>query len=463
MINDPPDTHSTIEHRLVWLTRLLGAGVLALIAVTWKLWTPQEVFPRVPLFRWAPPDWWDWASLALILAGGVGLLIRPQRHVRSLAATLALGLAIAFVCDQHRLQPWAWQFFILALLIALADDALLWTGWQWLTISIYFYSALSKFDTDFYTYASAQLEHYLSDRLAPLGVASWLATAVDQFFWERLVRLCPIGELLIAILLTFRRGRPTGVILAVMMHVFLMTILGPYGLHHSHGVVLWNIWFLGLIASLFGMPWIGAILKPLLLRLDSSTISSEASEAMPTQIAPSWTSWNKFRRHAARAMLAFVLLWPATMRWGWCDPWIGWGVYVPFKTPVFIEVDMKLIAAKSASFSQPVWWKAVLQREYYFVSVGEWSLVAMGVPEYPHVRFRMATALDVAEKTGIDQVRVNFHPPPRWNEPRWNKHYGRTLDGVHEIKQYCDGFWFNAYPTSMYRRAAREKLMSDDG
>ena len=52
------------------LSRLLAVSLLALVAATWKLWTPQDVFPQVPLIR-AACDWpggFDWVCLAVLVA-----------------------------------------------------------------------------------------------------------------------------------------------------------------------------------------------------------------------------------------------------------------------------------------------------------------------------------------------------------------------------------------------------------
>ena len=68
-----------------WLGRLPG-GLLhanmspcALFAATWRLWTPQTVFPQIPFFAAlrTVPGWIDWFALAGMLAGLLGLLFTP--------------------------------------------------------------------------------------------------------------------------------------------------------------------------------------------------------------------------------------------------------------------------------------------------------------------------------------------------------------------------------------------------
>lgn len=442
------DPHSAIEHRLAWLTRLIGAGVLALVAVTWKLWTPQEVFPRVPLFRWAPPDWWDWALLALIVAGGIGLLIRPRRYVRSLAATLAFGLAIAFVCDQHRLQPWAWQFLILALLTTFADDALLWSGWQWLTISVYFYSALSKFDRPFLD----SMGHAFAST-AFGGLFAWDTSGYppgpSQFygFSYALMWAFPVGELAVALLLAIPASRKWGMWAAVGMHGLLLQILGPFGLNHSAGVLLWNVFFIVQAAVLF-MPM--------------HRFWGSPSPTVPAAIQSDRLPW---QNRLARSILAWVMIWPATYAFGLCDPWLAWAVYVEPSPSSSIDIGAMWFG-RSEGFGR----SAELLAASIIVlpedntdpfPTGRWSLRALRAPSYPHLRTSVAVALELAERFDNSDVAIRITSRP--HGIRSAAAPALELHNAHEIHAYARRFWFNAYPTSMYRRAVRERMMSDDG
>lgn len=429
----------SIEPRLAWLIRLLGVGVLALVAVTWKLWTPQDVFPRVPLFRWAPPDWWDWTSLGLIVAGGLGLGVGSSRFVRSFAGTLAAGLAVAFVCDQHRLQPWAWQFFILALLLVLADQTLQWHGWQWLVISIYFYSALSKFDARFLhsigvsfadTALGGMLQHHFSKRLPGsvhlYAIHYWVA-------W-----LFPLGELVLAILLAAPRTRKWGMWAAFGMHTLLLQILGPFGLNHSYGVLLWNVVFLFQAALLF-MP--------------REQLWSNKSLLFPVHsISASRLQW---RNRCAWLLMSMVLLWPATYPFGLCDAWPGWALYVePFPAGWLDNVNF---ARSHPAASQQILGSGPNST----VSIGSWSLRELNAPVYPHLRSTVAAALELSERFDTNEIGLRIYVRHRWETWAWNPDI--TLNDAHEIHAYAKRFWFNAYPTSMYRRAAKEKIVQHDG
>lgn len=429
------NTSTGIDGRLVWLTRWLGVGVLALVAVTWKLWTPQDVFPRVPLFRWAPPDGWDWTSAALIAIGGLGLSVGPSRFTRSFAIILAVGFATAFLCDQHRLQPWAWQFFILALLIALADKPLQWQGWQWLTISIYFYSALSKFDARFldtigHTFAQTVFGGLFSKTSGyPPGPTRFYG------FNYAVMWAFPVGELSVALLLAIPATRKWGLWAAIAMHGLLLQILGPFGLNHSAGVLMWNVYF---------------VVHDALLFMPSKRSAADVSSSL-FSLVPSYGS--RIRNAIALMILAWVMTWPATYWFGLCDAWLAWAVYVP-PTPRG-SIDVR--AMTFDHLPQLRQERILLPGEpAYDLPVGQWSLRTLRVPAYPSLRNMVAVALELAERCDSDHVRlmIGRHPDQA----------NRTdLQSAAEIHAYARRFWFNAYPTSMYRRAARERAMKQDG
>ena len=73
---DDRDARTTI-----WLRRAIALGTLALLAVTWKLWTPQTVYPQVPLFGWAvtAPGWIDWVCFGGVILSLLVALLAPQK------------------------------------------------------------------------------------------------------------------------------------------------------------------------------------------------------------------------------------------------------------------------------------------------------------------------------------------------------------------------------------------------
>lgn len=241
--------------------RWFALCALALFAVTWRLWTPQTVFPQIPFFAVlrAVPGWVDWIALAGVIAGLAGLLCASGEQrasvlrvpsVRGFAFLFVASLVILVLLDQHRLQVWAYQFIIIAIVLGafagVASSEKAFALLRLLVIGIYFWSAISKFDHTFLHSLGPEL---LRGTLAAFGVEPrWMRSDVAA----ALSLMFPLAELAVAGLLAVRRTRRFGLIASIGMHGLLLATLGPWGLDHSWGVLLWNIYFIGQNVLLFG-------------------------------------------------------------------------------------------------------------------------------------------------------------------------------------------------------------------
>src|SRR5690606_19491010 len=103
-----------------------------------------------------------------------------------------------------------------------------------LTLSIYTYSALGKFDQQFLHTVGpdlvAALLPWLERGAEPGGgVLSTAAVAL------------PCAELGLAAMLALPRTRRLAGVAAIAMHSLLVLALGPLGLGHSYAVLAWNV------------------------------------------------------------------------------------------------------------------------------------------------------------------------------------------------------------------------------
>jgi hypothetical protein len=380
------------------LARLLAIGVLALVGVTWKLWTPQIVFPQVPLVQLACdcPGWCDWTCLASLVAAATTLLFVGRWGLTSRIASTGIAISLSgfFILDQHRLQPWAWQFFLSSVLLSLADDTTVRRGWIWLTISIYFWSAVSKFDYNFFNDQGPTLVEGFKHALGIRQTMNRWTESVDVWAAVALAS----GELSVAILLSLHRTRRFGVWLAVFMHGALLMALGPLGLKHSLGVLLWNLFFAG-------QTWI-------LFRFATPQSDDNAGSPATQRIRLISRSSNG----VAIGIILGATLWPILEPVGGSDHWLAWAVYSARAG----QIEILLISDEPPA-SGPVEYDQVLRTidgvsgVYYRPNVSGWSLKELDVPIYPQFRFQVAVGKDLKRRFQLENVQVI-----RWKRNRWN-------------------------------------------
>ena len=379
---------------------------LALLAATWKLWTPQNSFPQIPFceFLVDAPGWLDWIALAIVgLSLLVCVFVKPLEQVNPNSSQardrqwdwfrighllFSIAFAVLISLDQNRLQPWAYHFVILGLLIGLAGSKSI-PLIRLLAISIYVYSAISKFDYQFVHTVGDQM---LSTILGFAGVetAHW-----DQQLRSGLVLILPLGELLVGVGLAVPRFRKFAAVAATVLHVALLIILGPWGLGHQPGVLIWNLFF---------------IFQALILFWPSTKEDDQTSFAIPIHHTP----------RAAFFAACFVLCFPLTQWIGICDHWPAWQVYSPSSSRAQLLNDR---------------------------SVSQWSLEELGVPVYPQMRLQLAVAMAVVERAtedngrgqrGRSQIELR-HQSNRFTGERFNE----FLTGPDQFKMKQSKFWLN--------------------
>ena len=240
-----------MEPRHLALFRLLTVGQAILIVATWRVWFPQLDFPQVPLISIAgqlPRA----AELGIFLFESVGLLVllvsKSSRVQRTGVLLVALCSLLLVFVDQHRLQPWAYQFLIVAVVLALSDGITAKANWRWIVVGIYAWSAWSKID---YGFCLRHGPFLLDGLLAAVGLTSGtrLWPASIRFLASAAV---PAFELLIAVGLCFGRTRRIALWGATAMHLGLLLALGPLGHRHQPGVLVWNVFFVFQDWILFG-------------------------------------------------------------------------------------------------------------------------------------------------------------------------------------------------------------------
>src|SRR6218665_691219 len=210
--------------------------------MSWKLWLSDRLFPLV-----APidifPEFSNDVHFFLLLFSLTGLLlvvVFPKKTVLILAVLLLEITSCAL--DQLRWQPWEYQYLLTFFFCFLyrKDVRGFIDAMSLLLIATYIFSGLHKFNPAF------------------------LSNVWDNLFLHKLFGftdihpvlhysgiLLPVAEILSGIGLLFSKNKKPFVVLTLLMHAFLLMVLGPAGLHLNSVIWPWNAAMMLLVYSLF--------------------------------------------------------------------------------------------------------------------------------------------------------------------------------------------------------------------
>jgi hypothetical protein len=381
--------------RIELFRRWWSGCTLLLVWATWQVWIDNPLFPQVPVHATLGklPGWVDAALMLSMLLSLVGLLLIPARSQgwRSVAWIFFFTILGLACLNQMRFQVWAYQAMIVALVLATCTPRDAGKLLRWLTISIYAYSAWSKVDVTFL--------HSLGKQLAEVWLgwarfADWPPLAQSM-----LISLVPLGELAVAVLLAMPRTRKVGVIASLALHALLLLALGPWGLQHKPGVLLWNVFFMGQNVLLF---W------PAVSPVASDEDQPSAAEELSAEPIPA----------LALVVVVGAIVWPLTEPWGYCDHWPAWSVYAPRveRTSCFIaQSETHKLPTSLQEYLEP----ASDDETWLRLRLDRWSLDALSVPLYPQNRVQLAVAAAVIEQFDVGQFQiVRFAPADRWTQTR---------------------------------------------
>ena len=320
--------------RAAWLRRTMAAFGLILFAITWRLWTPQTEFPQIPFFGWLTevPGIVDWIAAAGTLMGLLGMLLTNRRLVKPAIVLFLISTSLLVLLNQHRLQPWVYLMLVTGCLLVSMPSKICLTWLRRIVISIYIYSAISKFDYQFVFTVGEQMLNVL------LGFIGLETTGLPQWLQVSLVLCLPLGEFLIGGLLLFSKTRRLGGWLAMGLHASLLLILGPLGLNHQPGVLIWNAWFIAQAWLLFASSKPS---KAVQKGSDLETHQNLAAETRRSSIEspPVELIW------FGRLLASFVIAFPITCAVSpWvelpikADHWVAWEVYAPRSSRALVQV-----------------------------------------------------------------------------------------------------------------------------
>ncbi len=387
---------------------VLGISTLLMLMLSVPLWIRGGVlFPRVPFVALLPEPAWSRVLLfTLVVIGILGGIL-----YRQLGLIAVVGLGLLVLGDQHRFQPWAYQFGLMALVLAALRPEAGLSCCRVLLVVLYCHSGLSKLDTSFGREIGLT---FLTELTAPIGL--------DPLQWPPLLRtavvlLMPLGELAIGIGLISQRTRQVAILGAIVMHMTLIAILGPWGLNHSTIVLLWNASLIVEVVVLFAAT-------------KSSLSFLQHNDTRP-------------RNLPVLIVVAFVSVMPFSERSGYWDTWPSFALYASHPGRVFVlihEGDRERLPDSVQPHLQPL----ALGDPWQQLDLTEWSRSERGTPAYPQARASVGVAEAITQRfeTTFPLRLIIWGPADRFTGRRSRLEF----TGFRQIRMHADSYKLNAHP-----------------
>ena len=213
-----------IDHRLTWIYRIIVAGLLAQVLLSWPLWwKTNDVVSYLPIFHFFDEGIVEsyLVIFPIFLILTLLTIFFPNKKVFT-KMLLVAGL-ILVIGNIHRLQVWFYFYGLLLFLFVWRkniDSELLFRTIRLVIVGVYVWSGLHKFNIHFE-------EDVFPWILEPFGISlpSWMAYGAGGI------------ELLIGLGLLFKPMRNLSVLGCFLFHGVILFSLGPLG--HNWNIVVW--------------------------------------------------------------------------------------------------------------------------------------------------------------------------------------------------------------------------------
>jgi hypothetical protein len=216
---------------------VVAVGFAASLFISKGLWLSSRLYPFTPVITGLPtishPFDYIIFVVAFVLLAATVFSSRPRSFIWSFIAL------IVFLCalDQSRLQPWVFQYLLILGALGLfswnSEDM----NGQKVTLNIlrliifgtYLYSGLQKINTGFMA-----------------SVFPWLVQPIVNVFPAfhmivlPLAVIAPFVQIGFAFGLLIKRFRHEALLLAVLMHIFILAMIGPFGWNWNSVVWPWT-------------------------------------------------------------------------------------------------------------------------------------------------------------------------------------------------------------------------------
>lgn len=245
------------NRRAELLLRLLVVSLSLSMLATFRAWVPFGVdYPRVPLFPAFDPEFplpFLFVNFLFLQICLYALLFTSKRQV--IFPLIFFSFAVFISDNVDRFQPWIFIHLPMIYLLGKHGNKSL-LHCAWILIFMYFWGGINKINLAF---AWDVFPYFMK----PFGLNAMFYLPTDEIgtyplpTLNHLAWLIPFAEILIAVFLLSRSRRKSGVLIAVLMHLFALFILGPLGHNWNSVVWIWNAELLLLVYLLFRSEELG--------------------------------------------------------------------------------------------------------------------------------------------------------------------------------------------------------------
>ena len=333
-----------------WLQSLTCLFFFTSLLITHTLWDRiGRALPSCPVFmlrfELAP---YFYPLLLGLFSSCLLLSIVPKVSKYSIGGSLIIWLLFV-VLDLNCFQP-SFYFFASILALIWFEKLQLLNSYQLLFMikcivsATYFWGGLHKINPVYYETIYLWMIQSLSE-VMPNGMAR--NTLLDVGF------LTPYLEMMIGIGLLFHRTLKIAAFMAILMHIFIMICLGPWGHNFNYIIFPWNLLLIIFNASFF-------------------LVSTENT-----------VKWSFLKNPIISIMLLLNWFLPISNYWGISDSYLSHDLYSGKAYFGFIVLPNE--SAKKLPFNIKKYLQ-VYDNNKSYINLTKWSLEELGIPIYPERR-----------------------------------------------------------------------------
>ena len=225
---------------------ILFVGLSACMAISYKVWFTKIAFPRQPILDFILPQELIIGGSVLLLGLFVWYLFKfSSLFLPMLSVSVIIGL---YLIDLHLLQPWLWMTMsFLLMLIPFAKRYYYYQNLSTILKSMQIYVALIYIFSGMHKINPYYLDLSVEFYLRPLTGYLWQIR--DEIL--KVFSISAYVEIALGIGLLFSLISPWVKFALIAMHLFVLAMLGPFGLNFNPTLWPWNIQLILLLLVLF--------------------------------------------------------------------------------------------------------------------------------------------------------------------------------------------------------------------